>query len=165
MSSYGGNAGLRSFHPGPEPAFPGLTRDGIFWVESGVRLADVIDGTSNTILFGERYHFDKQFDDQKPTYLPNVGPLSGWGKWGYVAKTSAQVTLSAPVKINYHVSENATLLDMHNRVCAYGSGHPGGANFALADGSARFVGDTLPLATLQALSTRAGCEVVSAGDL
>ncbi len=160
MSSYGGNAGLRSFHPGPRPAFPGLTRDGIFWVESRVRLADVIDGTTSTILFGERYHLDPQFDLQKPNHLPAIGPLSGFGKWGFVAKASAQVTLSAPVEINYHVPQNATLLDMHNRLCAYGSGHPNGANFALADGSARFVQDTLPLATLQALSTRNRGEVV-----
>jgi prepilin-type processing-associated H-X9-DG protein len=42
----------------------------------------------------------------------------------------------------------------------YGSGIPGGANFAFADGSLRFLRDQTDLPTLQALSTRAGGETV-----
>ena len=51
---------------------------------------------------------------------------------------------------------------VENRLCAFGSGHASGANFAFADGSARFVRDAIPLATLQSLSTRAGGETISA---
>jgi prepilin-type N-terminal cleavage/methylation domain-containing protein/prepilin-type processing-associated H-X9-DG protein len=164
MSSYGGNAGLRSFYPGDPPAFPRLTRDGIFFVDSRIRLAEVIDGASNTFLFGERYHLDAQYDLQKPIHFPTIGPLSGWGKWGFVAKGSAQVTLSTPVPINYRVPPQGDYSATEDRLCAFGSGHAGGANFVFADGSARFVRDTIPLATLQALSTRGGGELVSAAD-
>ena len=48
------------------------------------------------------------------------------------------------------------------RVCSFGSQHPGGANFAMADGSVRFLKDTTAMPTLRALGTRAGGEVVSA---
>src|SRR5262249_31302798 len=50
MSSYGGNAGTRSTPAGAPPAFPGLPRDGIFWIASSVCMNDIKDGTSNTFL-------------------------------------------------------------------------------------------------------------------
>ena len=51
-------------------------------------------------------------------------------------------------------------LHEQRRVCAFGSSHAGGANFALADGSARFLSEALPLETLQALCTRDSREVI-----
>jgi prepilin-type N-terminal cleavage/methylation domain-containing protein/prepilin-type processing-associated H-X9-DG protein len=41
------------------------------------------------------------------------------------------------------------------------SNHPGGANFLLADGSARFIKSTIAIRTYWALGTRAGGEIVS----
>ena len=157
MSSYGGNAGIRSV-----PAAR-MTRDGIFFIDSSVGLADVTDGSSNTVLFGERFHRDPEHDFQQPVVWPEGSPIARVGKWGYVAdmRANANVTLSTPVNINYRVPPGGDFFTVQDRDCAFGSGHPGGANFAFADGSVRFLGDSTPLSVLQALSTRAGGEVVT----
>jgi prepilin-type N-terminal cleavage/methylation domain-containing protein/prepilin-type processing-associated H-X9-DG protein len=157
MSSYGGNAGKRSV------AAARMTRDGIFFIDSDFRIADITDGTGSTFLFGERFHRDPEHDLRQPVVWPEGSPLGRIGKWGYVAdmRANSNVTLSAPVTINYRVPPGGDYSTVEDRDCAFGSGHPGGANFAFADGSVRFLTDNTPLSVLQALSTRAGGEVVT----
>jgi prepilin-type N-terminal cleavage/methylation domain-containing protein/prepilin-type processing-associated H-X9-DG protein len=157
LSSYGGNAGKRSVHASR------MTRDGIFWIDSCVRFAGITDGTSNTFLFGERYHRDPEFDRLLPDVPPATDHMAARGRWGFVAHPAvmAQVTLSTPVPINYGMPSDGDLFAVQDRICAFGSGHPGGANFAFADGSVRFLSDSTPLPMLKALSTRAGGEVVT----
>jgi prepilin-type processing-associated H-X9-DG protein len=168
LSCYGGNAGKLSLWPGQ------TTPDGIFFQDSSIRIRDVTDGTSRTFLLGERSHLDPEFDRVAFTYNPGFYPLGQWGKWASVFATGGSRPdrlLSTPVPINYRVPVGISAAEFlgpygaqNNRLCAFGSGHPGGANFAFVDGSVRFVGESIPLTTLQALSTRAGKEVVSADD-
>ena len=49
---------------------------------------------------------------------------------------------------------NSYLFYNDRRMSAFGSNHPGGANFALGDGSTRFLRQTLPLADLQRFCVR-----------
>ena len=161
LSSYGGNGGILAFNWG-DPA----SRDGLFYAGSGVRMVEVIDGASNTFLLGERSHFDPEFDAATLAYDPLAYPLESWGTWGsgaYQFGSQADVMLGTPVPINYKVPPGCTDQNWDwetFRLNCYGSGHPGGANFAFADGSVRFVRDSIPLKQLQGLSTRAGGEVV-----
>ena len=150
MNSYGANGGTRSWF------INDMTTDGMFWINSKLAIRDVLDGTSNTLFFGERFHRD-------PLYQA-IETLGGWAWANY--NGSQDYILSTPVPVNYTIPAGSptpppfALTDL--RVCAYGSAHPGGANFALVDGSVRFLSlvsnSDLPL--LQALSTRSNGETL-----
>lgn len=167
MGSYGGNGGTRSFGAGDYP----VSEDGVFFTRSRIRQTDIIDGSSNTFLLGERSHFDPEYDRVTQLYDSALYPLASIGAWGSAFHkwgTQADVLLSASVPINYRAgagSEAAAANDdwrwQADRLCAFGSSHPGGANFAFADGSVRFLGEKITLRNLQALSTRAGNELAS----
>jgi prepilin-type N-terminal cleavage/methylation domain-containing protein/prepilin-type processing-associated H-X9-DG protein len=151
MNSYGANAGTRSWF------VSSMTTDGVFYINSKVKLTDVRDGTSSTLLFGERYHFD-------PAYTA-INTLGGWAWANFNA--GQDYLLSTPVPVNFTLAPGtqtgAPNFPEDDRVCAFGSGHTNGANFAFADGSVRFLSlvNTSDLPLLQALSTRNGGEVVS----
>ena len=166
LSSYGGNAGKRSVWTGGAPDYPRMTRDGIFWIDSRVRFADISDGTSNTFLFGERYHHDPEYDRLHADLWPVSSAVAVWGRWGFTAGAGmmANVTLHTAAPINYQMPLDGDFSNLEDRAAAFGSGHPGGANFAFADGHVQFLSDSMSLSTLQALSTRRGGEVVSDGD-
>jgi prepilin-type N-terminal cleavage/methylation domain-containing protein/prepilin-type processing-associated H-X9-DG protein len=164
LSSYGGNAGTRSFgHPGVPQS-----RDGIFFKGRSIRLADVTDGSSQTLLLGERSHHDPEYDRLTAALDPAFYPLAGWGAWGSAGSqygSQGDVLLGSIAPINYRVppgsgEDNWDWEDF--RLSAFGSGHGGGANFAFADGSVRFVKESIAPEQLRALSTRAGREVIAA---
>jgi prepilin-type processing-associated H-X9-DG protein/prepilin-type N-terminal cleavage/methylation domain-containing protein len=155
MTSYGGNAGTRSYVP--------FSQDGVFFIDRCIRIADIKDGASNTLLVGERYHDDPEWDLRKKVLKPGIADLPQQGKWGMVFAgpgIMGNLTLHAAERINYEMPAGGDLSELENRVCAFGSGHSGGANFAFADGSVRFLSDSIPLLKLQAFSTRCRGEVV-----
>jgi prepilin-type processing-associated H-X9-DG protein len=178
VTSYAGNGGTRSYHP----ASGFLMADGIF-IHVGpnskpqpnqrpVRLADVVDGTSHTVFFGERNRWDPNYN----TFAEQGWdwPFRNYGNWcGTSGQVLGHVTLSSYSRINYRLpfdyehraaasppcnssAEFKYYIDL--RVCAFGSNHPGGAHLSMCDGSVRFVADSMPLITLQALTTREGHE-------
>jgi prepilin-type N-terminal cleavage/methylation domain-containing protein/prepilin-type processing-associated H-X9-DG protein len=155
LISYKANAGTVSYPNGSE------TGDGMMYVaHRGHRIADVTDGTSNTLLFGERYCFDRIYDQY------TGDKLHYWG-WAYYASNAGDILSGTSVPMNFNLPENFPTLPVAQQVLLvvqrrsnFGSGHTGGANFALVDGSVRFIQDTIAKATYAALGTRAGGEVV-----
>ena len=124
--------------------------DGVFYPLSRTRLEDIKDGASNTLAFGERLY-----------------ELRGWTLSGYASGSDYCVF---PVK-NVHWPVNSDPKKVCYRNCPsgqtclfndvfFGSRHPGGAYFSLADGSVHFVAETIDLQTYRTLATIAGGELI-----
>jgi prepilin-type N-terminal cleavage/methylation domain-containing protein/prepilin-type processing-associated H-X9-DG protein len=98
----------------------------------------VRDGTSNTFMIGESMRSRDQH-------------CGGWAYPNYVTWTCA-------IPLNNTGGTGNT--DWTNRY-SFHSNHNGGANFAFADGTVRFIPNSIDLETYRALATANGGEVVS----
>ncbi|AWM41568.1 putative major pilin subunit [Gemmata obscuriglobus] len=164
LTSYYGCAGTRSYPRRPgESGGPTMLqyRDGVFDQNRRYNVVGITDGTSNTLMFGERHYFDPVFDTQ--TLSPDR--IADWGWMWFGAQ--GDVFLGCNVKINFKLpadfmSRSGTEQQIlyEDRINAFGSGHTGGANFTLADGSVRFIRDSISPQTLLFLGTRASGEVI-----
>lgn len=137
------------------------TRDGVLFKESSIRIADISDGTSNTLLAGER---PASADFQFGWWYAGVGQrFTGSAEMvlGVREPNLRPVTKGScpPGTYSYAPGSLSNQCDMFH----FWSPHVGGANFLFADGSAHF----LPYAAasvLPALASRAGGESVALAD-
>ncbi len=158
--------------------------NGLMFANSAVRMADITDGTSNTLMFGERAHSLLNTTER---------PLWHWWFDGYYGDTLFWTLY--PINPHRKLGTNTANQSTSNAYIEGASSmHPGGANFALADGSVRFLKDTIQtwpfdqvtgkplgvtgsdstpyvldpsvrLGIYQSLSTRNGGEIISADSL
>jgi prepilin-type N-terminal cleavage/methylation domain-containing protein/prepilin-type processing-associated H-X9-DG protein len=196
FTSYSGNQGTfwSNYYQGASGGSQVQTQqNGVITLDGTVKVADVLDGTSNTFIYGEKAHglfaiYDVKYQNSDTswqtglyfdTLLATAYPPNVW-------------STSTPGLPNQKVAAN-NLYYYGTDAASY---HPGGVNFAFCDGSVRFIknsinswgftqaakdqyGDPLPdgttfnastiiwgtngarFGTYQALSTRAGSEVLS----
>jgi prepilin-type processing-associated H-X9-DG protein len=138
--------------------------DGVIYYNSKTKITEISDGTSNTLLGGERSFNDPGL---QAIGISNDTLFYHAAIWrnGYLPALSF---LRVPLdQINYRIPTNppptgaARSLAFDKRLLGYSSNHAGGANIAFTDGSVHFFSDGLSLITLQSMVTRAGGEVVN----
>lgn len=128
--------------------------DGILYLDSQTKITQISDGTSNTLLIGER--------------PPSPDQRFGWWYrgWGQNQDGSAEMLLGVhELNVTYPACSGqparfqAGSFDDSCSVFHFWSPHAGGANFVFADGSVRFLRYTAD-PVMEALASRAGGEVV-----
>jgi prepilin-type N-terminal cleavage/methylation domain-containing protein/prepilin-type processing-associated H-X9-DG protein len=139
-SSYGANSGEYFDYATP----PSAQCNGLIFMMSAIGLAAVTDGTSNTLLFAERAH-GKFSNGLNGT--PNDQVCWNWWTSGNYGDTMF-CTMFPPnpwnkVPIYYTNGPEEQVGACPTEVSTASSFHPGGANFALLDGSVRFIKDSI----------------------
>ena len=135
---------------------PGVDGDGVFYRGSAVRIADVTDGTSSTIMVGER-----SLKDAEATW---VGAVTGANPGLPAGSPFSFETLNPSNHVLAHTGETFKGPAYPEEMNHYTSRHTGSGNFVFADGHVGSLSGSTSYATYKALSTRRGGEAVSSGD-
>ena len=144
-------------------------QDGILYVNSKVRITDIVDGTTNTLMIGER---------------PPASDLEygwQWVAWGYdgAGFGTGDMLLGVRERVTginskpgiYRSGNMTTNVDYDH----YWSLHPGGAQWLMGDGSIRYISyavgtnvvttvNGISVTLLEALASRAGGEATPPSD-
>jgi prepilin-type processing-associated H-X9-DG protein/prepilin-type N-terminal cleavage/methylation domain-containing protein len=129
-----------------------------------VRVGDIADGTSNTIAVGEaRQDAGPAISREDPEL--NMGRKDHWivagddiDNWSGTDWSEFLGSTGVPINLP-KVPAGDPAFGAYE--IGYGSRHTGGANFLFADGSVKFLRDSIDIVTFRALGTRSGGEVVS----
>jgi len=120
----------------------------------GARISDITDGTTNTIAIGEI--LPECRDDANPGYY-------GADMWSY-NRTSNNAFTNAPINYDtcppFDPSNTCDKTSAWQLSRGFKSKHTGGANFALCDGSVRFISQSINLTTYWRLGDRADGQVL-----
>ena len=124
------------------------TQSGVMFCNSGVRIGDIRDGSTNTVLVGE--------------CVLDAGDPANDGKVGAI-----WTGMRGSIMDDVYVSDSCWFIHGIDdwkingvKKQAFSSRHSGGANFAMADGSVQFLSEGIDNITLNNLADRADGEVL-----
>lgn len=152
VNSYFGSAGIQGWF------LSGLTRDGVLYYNSSTTFGMLSDGSTNTFLVGERYSNDPEY--------PAFKNFRGWAWSSAFSARDCIVGMLEPVNYQLPIGTgpNPGFSWTDKKFNSFSSAHPGGANFALCDGSVHFVSSDASLEMLENMAIRNDGNIVSILD-
>jgi prepilin-type processing-associated H-X9-DG protein len=147
FTNYHGNLGTDS-----------LSRDGVIYMNSSVRIDFIRDGSSNTLLLGERppspeFQFGWWYVARGQDGTASMDYLMGTRERNRVSPVPGPYAACGPGPFHFKPADPQSFCSAFQ----YWSDHPGGGNFAFCDGSVRFLKYAAD-AVLPAMGTRDGGE-------
>jgi prepilin-type N-terminal cleavage/methylation domain-containing protein/prepilin-type processing-associated H-X9-DG protein len=127
---------------------------GIMAVNFMARIADIRDGTSNTIIIAEDAGRPKLWQGRQQVQ----NAVAGGGPWSSMFNG---LIILGSTPMGTRLGQCAVNCTNWGEVYSF---HPGGANILFADGSTRFLKASIDIRVFAALVTRAGGEPVSSPD-
>ena len=120
------------------------------WGYYRVKLKEVTDGTSKTILLGEK----------RPAYEGHSAEISRAASVGWWAGANSGYSHgNSIIPINYPINPDQTgctpgdrYIHNYNTSMGFSSFHPGGAQFVMVDGSVHFIQESIDQLTLNLLA-------------
>lgn len=152
---------------------------GIIYPNSKVRHGQITDGTSNTFLIGEMsWNFG---GDWGPWYYGAsfffANQTNNWAEERFYSKDASGVWPHNQAHVRFGIgnasfseefetpivlSELPGGVEEYKNSVSFGSNHPGGTHFCLADGSAQFMNEDTDLTVLWLSAARADGEIIPA---
>ena len=124
--------------------------DGVFFrndITRKLTLSQIADGTSNTFMIGE-----------------DIPHLNCWSAWPYAntAIGTCAIPPNTVLEKNYGICDAAavTANSVWQYTFGFASRHPGGLNFAYADGTVHYISQAIDMPTYWAMSTITGGETL-----
>jgi prepilin-type N-terminal cleavage/methylation domain-containing protein len=129
-------------------------KNGIFFAESATRIKDITDGTSKVFLLGETKYARHPAADlaNSLSWDSAMTPGAGAEPSGHTAAVNA---------INSSTHDPAKTISWGVFTSTFGSNHPGGCHFVMADASVRFLSQDIALDVYRRLGERDSGEAKS----
>jgi prepilin-type processing-associated H-X9-DG protein len=151
--SYAATYGIGELDEIPGP------NEGVFYRNSHITLSQITDGTSSTLMIGDRAwnHAMAPWAGAINNGILHGGPANPW-------RNKAEAAYPAPNFCLVQTNSINNLTDCDGALDDWFSFHPGGINVVFADGSVHFLSQNINQAVLFALATRAAGEVINQAD-
>ncbi|MDY3559585.1 DUF1559 domain-containing protein [Gemmata sp. JC673] len=120
------------------------------------KVLEITDGTSNTLMLVESGGRPDNWRSGRTDTAWSSVPNGGWAQ----PNGSIMRGYTTPADLSTMTHPGSCMVNCNNYYSIYGF-HSGGANVSLADGSVRFLRQSVNAGTVAAIVTRAGGEVIS----